>query len=61
MSRREGTAERPIVFEAAAGEHVVVSGADLLADWRREDEQQQIYNTWGIKAEFIPPTIPLPR
>ena len=36
---------KPIVFEAASGEHVVVTGADLLTDWRREDDQQQIFST----------------
>lgn len=40
-----GTAERPIVFEAAPGERVVVTGADVVSDWRREDEKQQIFST----------------
>ena len=39
-----GTAERPIVFEAAPGERVVVTGADVLTDWRREDDKQQIHS-----------------
>ena len=40
-----GSAEKPIVFEAAPAEHVVVTGADLITDWRREDDAQQIYST----------------
>jgi len=40
-----GTAERPILFEAAPGERVVVTGADVLADWRREDDKQQVFST----------------
>src|SRR5262249_7195332 len=26
-------------------EHVVVTGADLLTDWRREDDKQQVFST----------------
>ncbi len=40
-----GTAEQPITFEAAPAEHVVVTGADLLTDWKREDPTQQICST----------------
>jgi len=40
-----GTAANPIVFEAAPAEHVVVTGADLLTDWQREDPAQQIFST----------------
>ena len=40
-----GTAQNPIIFEAAPGEHVLVTGADLIADWRREDDAQQIHST----------------
>ena len=40
-----GTAENPIVFESAPAEHVVITGADLLTDWRREDPTQQVFST----------------
>jgi hypothetical protein len=42
-----GTAEGPIVFEAAPAERVIVTGADVLTDWRREgdDADKQIYST----------------
>ena len=40
-----GTAERPITFQAAPGEWVVVTGADRITDWRREDPARPIYST----------------
>jgi hypothetical protein len=33
----------PIRFEAAAGEHVLLTGADRLTDWRKVDEARPIY------------------
>jgi Right handed beta helix region/Chondroitinase B len=33
---QSGTAEKPIRFEAAPGEHVVVTGADEIREWRKE-------------------------
>jgi parallel beta-helix repeat protein len=40
-----GTAERPIRFEAAPGERVVVTGADVLTEWETVDPKQHIYCT----------------
>jgi hypothetical protein len=40
-----GTPENPIVIEAAPAEQVVVTGADLLTDWQREDEKQRVFST----------------
>jgi len=42
---KSGTAERPIRFVAATGEHVVVTGADEIADWEKADPERQIYRT----------------
>ncbi|HEV7298474.1 MAG TPA: right-handed parallel beta-helix repeat-containing protein [Tepidisphaeraceae bacterium] len=51
-----GTAEQPIVFEAAPAAHVVVTGADRLLDWRLEGtNEERIFSapfpydikTWG--------------
>ncbi|MGA2496802.1 MAG: chondroitinase-B domain-containing protein, partial [Tepidisphaeraceae bacterium] len=45
-----GTAEKPIIVEAATAEHAVVTGADLLTDWKREDEKERIFSTpWPHK------------
>ena len=45
-----GTAEKPIIIEAANAEHVVVTGADLITDWKREDEKDRIFGTpWPHK------------
>ena len=41
----DGTAERPIRFVAAAGERVVVTGADEMTDWERADPEQHVYRT----------------
>ena len=40
-----GTAEKPITIKAAFGERVVVTGADLLTDWKREDQRHHVYST----------------
>ena len=42
-----GTAQRPIVFRAAPGARVVVTGADPLTDWRREegDKESNVFST----------------
>jgi hypothetical protein len=48
-----GTEAKPILFTAATGEHVVVTGADQFTDWHRENEKQQIFSTpWPHR--FIP-------
>lgn len=39
-----GTAERPITFRAAAGERVILTGADPLTDLRREHEKDHAYS-----------------
>ena len=41
--KASGTAGVPIRFEAAAGEHVVLTGADRLTNWRQADPQQPVY------------------
>lgn len=41
----DGTAERPIRFEAAPGERVVVTGADRLTDWRGEPGEDNVFST----------------
>jgi hypothetical protein len=49
---KSGTAERPIRFVAATGEHVVVTGADEIAEWEEADPERQIYRTpW--RYDFI--------
>lgn len=40
-----GTAERPIRFVAATGEHVVVTGADEITTWEQADSENHIYRT----------------
>jgi len=42
---KSGTAERPIRFVAATGEHAVVTGADEIAEWEKADPERQIYRT----------------
>ena len=42
--KASGTAESPIRIEAAPGEHVVVTGADHLTNWRKADGQWPIYS-----------------
>ncbi|WP_165227893.1 right-handed parallel beta-helix repeat-containing protein [Aquisphaera insulae] len=43
----KGSAERPIRFEAAQAAHVVVTGADRLDDWRKEEAPagENVYST----------------
>ncbi len=41
---RSGTAEKPITFQAAAGENVVVTGADRLAGLRKEDGEGNVFS-----------------
>jgi len=40
-----GTAEQPIRFVSAPGEHVVVTGADRITKWERADPQHHIHRT----------------
>ncbi len=45
-----GTADAPIIIEPATAERVVVTGADLLTDWKREDEKDCVFSTaWPHK------------
>ena len=48
--RTSGTAQAPIQFEAAPGEEVVVTGADLLSGWQQADETRPIFRVpWPHK------------
>ena len=50
LVKASGTAQAPIRFEAAPGEHVVVTGADRLTGWRKADETRPIYSVaWPHK------------
>ena len=50
LVKTSGTPEKPIRFEAAPGEHVVLTGADRLTDWRKVDDAQPIYKVaWPHK------------
>ncbi len=40
----DGTAARPITFEAAPGANVVVTGADRLTGWQREPGPDNVYS-----------------
>lgn len=44
LVKTSGTAEAPIRFEAAPGEHVVVTGADRLGGWRKSEDARPIYS-----------------
>jgi hypothetical protein len=41
--KTSGSAEAPIVFQAAPGAHVVMTGADHLTGWQKADEARPIY------------------
>jgi len=41
---RSGTAEKPITFQAAPGEHVVITGADRLEALKKEDGPDNIFS-----------------
>jgi len=50
LAKTSGTAQTPIRFEAAPGEHVVLTGADRLTRWRKAEEARPIYRTaWPHK------------
>jgi hypothetical protein len=46
---QSGTAEKPIRFEAATGERVVVTGADELREWRKEPGANVYSTPWPHK------------
>jgi hypothetical protein len=39
-----GTKEKPIRFQAAAGENVVVTGADAIREWKKEPGSGEVYS-----------------
>lgn len=41
----DGTAEQPILFAAAPGARVIVTGADVLTDWKREEGSASVWST----------------
>ncbi len=41
---QSGTPERPIRFEAAPGERVVITGADEIREWRKEPGVEKIFS-----------------
>ena len=43
LIKNSGTARQPIRFEAAEGEHVVLTGADRLAGWKKAEGADPIY------------------
>jgi Right handed beta helix region/Protein of unknown function (DUF1565) len=43
VAKVSGSAEAPIIFEAAPGAHVVVTGADRLTDWKKVTDRKPIY------------------
>ncbi len=57
-----GTATQPIRFEAASGANVVVTGADLLSDWRKEEDAGgNVFSTeWKYKFLGFSPTMAHP-
>jgi len=42
---KSGTADRPISFLAAAGEHVVITGADAITQWEQAEPERRIFRT----------------
>lgn len=48
-----GTAEKPIVFEAAPNETPVIKGSDILTGWEREEGA-----IWKVKLSPFPPSGP---
>jgi hypothetical protein len=50
LVKNSGTKQSPIRFEAAVGEHVVITGADRLTGWRKGDDAKPTYSiTWPHK------------
>jgi hypothetical protein len=45
-----GTPDNPIVFQAAAGASVIMTGADRISEWTKESGEENIYSThWPHK------------
>ena len=50
LVKRHGTAQAPVRFEAASGEHVVLTGADRLTNWKKADDSRPVYRVpWPHK------------
>jgi len=50
LIKSSGTAQAPIRFEAAPGEHVVLTGANRLNDWHKTEDTRPIYQApWPRK------------
>jgi len=61
LVKSSGTAQVPIRFEAAPGEHVVVTGADRLTGWQKADDTRPIYRVaWPHKFVTWNPTMAHP-
>ncbi len=45
-----GTKEKPIRFEAAPGENVVITGADVIRTWKKEPGSGNIFSAPGRTA-----------
>jgi hypothetical protein len=59
--KTDGTADAPIRFEVAPLEYVVVTGADLLTDWRKADSDRPIYTVpWSHRFNTFSPTMTHP-
>lgn len=43
VAKISGTAESPIIFEAAPGAHVVLTGADRLTGWKKLTDKTSVY------------------
>jgi hypothetical protein len=41
---RSGTEDRPIRFQAAPGENAVISGADVIREWKREPGSRNVFS-----------------
>ncbi len=59
--KQSGTAEKPITFAAAAGEHVVITGADQLRELKKEAGGDNIFSapwphrflSWGATTPIL--------
>ena len=61
LVRSSGTEQAPIRFEAAPGEHVVVTGADRLTGWQKAEDTRPIYRVaWPHKFVTWNPTMAHP-
>jgi hypothetical protein len=62
LVKTRATIQAPLRFEAAAGEHVVVTGADRLTGWRKTEEARPIYSVaWPHKFVTWNPSMTHPN